>query len=202
MPFTPGYTPWNKGRFLGQKKPLAPAEVEIIRAALESEGKLRDIAMFDLAIDCKLRGCDLIRLRIRDLFAGPRVRDRAAVVQKKTKRPVMFELSPRTRANLEKWRGYATDSPEDYIFPNLLGSHMSVRQYARIVKKWIALAGLEPSLYATHTMRRTKVAQLYRTTGNLRAVQLLLGHSNIASTVHYLGVDVEDALNLAEQIKM
>jgi integrase len=199
---TPKRRPWNKGRLIGQKRPLLPKQVWAIRARLELAGTLRDLALFNLAIDSKLRGCDLVRLNVSDLVIGNRVRDRVTVIQSKTKRPVQFEVSENTRESIWNW----VCSPEmrgcACLFPSRLHDrpHVSTRQYARLVRDWVSVFGLEPSSYGTHSLRRTKAAQIYRKTGNLRAVQLLLGHAKVDSTVRYLGVELEDALSIAEKI--
>ena len=201
MPFTPGYVPWNKGRCTGQRRPFKIAEVETIRARLQGRNKLRELAMFNLAIDSKLRGCDLIAIRIEDVLVGSTVRDRASIMQKKTKALVQFEIGSRARASLEAWIGVLGEK-RGPLFPSrqVPGRALTVRSYARIVDSWILLAGLEKGLYGTHTLRRTKATVLYRQTGNLRAVQLLLGHKSIENTVRYLGVDVDDALELSGQM--
>ncbi len=194
--------PWNKGRLVGQKRPLLPKQVWAIRARLELAGNLRDLALFNLAIDSKLRGCDLVCLKVVDLVVGDRVRDRATVIQSKTKRPVQFEVSENTRDSIWTW----VCGPEMHgcvcLFPSRLHDrpHVSTRQYARLVRDWVSAIGLDPSGYGTHSLRRTKAAQIYRKTGNLRAVQLLLGHAKVDSTVRYLGVELEDALSIAEKI--
>ena len=193
---------WNKGRIVGQKRPLLPKQVWAIRARLELAGNLRDLALFNLAIDSKLRGCDLVCLKVADLIVGDSVRDRVSVIQSKTKRPVQFEVSENTRESIRDW----VLSPEMrgcvFLFPSRLHDrpHLSTRQYARLVRDWVSAIGLDPSGYGTHSLRRTKAAQIYRKTGNLRAVQLLLGHTKVDSTVRYLGVELEDALSIAEKI--
>jgi site-specific recombinase XerC len=195
---------WNKGRLLGQKRPLRPKDVWAIRIRLQLEGRKRDLAMFNLAIDSKLRGCDLVRLQTTDVCLGDRVRDRAVVIQKKTRRPVQFELTDQTRSSVQDWLDHRGKIGSDYVFPSRISKrpHISTRQYARIVKKWVASAGLDSSAYGTHSMRRTKAALIYKKTGNLRAVQLLLGHTKLESTVRYLGIEVDDALNISEQVEL
>ncbi|WP_299368951.1 tyrosine-type recombinase/integrase [uncultured Tateyamaria sp.] len=199
---TPKRRAWNKGRIIGQKRPLLPKQVWAIRARLELAGNLRDLALFNVAIDSKLRGCDLVKLLVADLVKDGRVRERASVVQSKTRRPVRFELSDSTRDTVIAW----TRSPEmigcRYMFPSRFHDrqHISTRQYGRIVRGWVSSIGLEPSGSGTHSLRRTKVAEIYRKTGNLRAVQLLLGHTKVDSTVRYLGVELDDALSIAESI--
>ena len=198
----PKRRPWNKGRLVGQKRPLLPKQVWAIRARLELADNLRDLALFNLAIDSKLRGCDLVRLKVIDLVSGDRVRERVSVIQSKTNQPVQFEVSESTRDSLWNW----VSSPEmhgcRYLFPSRFHDrpHVSTRQYGRLVRNWVSAIGLDPSGYGTHSMRRTKAALIYRKTGNLRAVQLLLGHTKVDSTVRYLGVELEDALSIAEKI--
>jgi len=196
--------PWNKGRLIGQKRPLKPKDVWSIRVRLQLEGRKRDLALFNLAIDSKLRGCDLVSLQVDDVSVGGRVRDRATVIQKKTGRPVQFEITEQTRASIRDWVSEGNLKSEDYLLPSCRReqSHLSTRQYARIVHAWVESAGLDSSAYGTHSMRRTKAAQIYRKTGNLRAVQLLLGHTKLESTVRYLGIEVDDALSIAEQVEL
>jgi integrase len=160
----------------------------------------RDRALFDLAIDSKLRGCDLVRIRIGDLVAGDAIRERALVIQRKTSRSVQFEILEPARSTLLTWLERRCGSIEDYAFPSRCNpsSHVSTRQYCRLVDEWVSAVGLRPQDYETHSLRRTKAAMIYKQTGNLRAVQILLGHTKIESTVRYLGVDVKNALELAE----
>ena len=196
--------PWNKGCLIGQKRPLKPKEVWAIRARLQLERCKRDLALFNLAIDSKLRGCDLVRLKFDDIYAAGRVRERGTIIQKKTGRPVQFEITEHTRSSIEDWLSEIAARKELYLFPSRFRAlpHLSTRQYARIVHAWVESAGLDSSAYGTHSMRRTKAAQIYKKTGNLRAVQLLLGHTKLESTVRYLGIEVDDALSIAEQVEL
>lgn len=200
----PDHPAWNKGRIIGQKRPLLPKHVWSIRVRLEMSGNKRDLALFNMAIDSKLRGCDLVCLRVREVFVAGRAKDRASVTQSKTGKPVRFEITETTRQSLERWIADPEMIGSEYLWPSRLhaSEHLSTRQYARILREWILSIGLEPSGYGTHSMRRTKVAQLYKKTGNLRAVQLLLGHTKMDSTVRYLGVDLDDALALSEGIDL
>lgn len=200
----PNSLPWNKGQLIGQKRPLAPKDVWAIRVRLELGGSPRDVAIFNLAIDSKLRACDLVRLKIQDVYVGSRARERATIIQKKTGRPVQFEISPHTRAALDALLGMTDSSRKGYLFPSRFkaSDHLSIRQYARLIHKWVEAAGLDSIVYGTHSMRRTKAAQIYRKTGNLRAVQILLGHTKLESTVRYLGIEVDDALTLSEQVEI
>lgn len=192
--------PWNAGRKIGAKRALKPQQVGAIRFWLDREGRLRDRALFDLAIDSKLRGCDVVKVRIGDLVTGGVVRNRAIVIQQKTGKPVQFELLEPARTSLLAWLEHRGGALEDYAFPSRLdqADHISTRQFARLVDEWVTAAGLRREDYGTHSLRRTKASIIYKATGNLRAVQILLGHTKIESTVRYLGVDVEDALTLAE----
>lgn len=197
-------TPWNKGRLVGQKRPLAPKHVWSIRIRLEMADDRRGLALFNLAIDSKLRACDLVALKVNDVFVGGQPRQRATVVQRKTGRPVQFEITDTTRAALERWLQHPALSSAKFLFPSRVhrARHISTRQYTHIVNMWIASVGLDPSGYETHSIRRTKAAKIYRKTGNLRAVQLLLGHTKLESTVRCLGIEVDDALKIAESIEL
>jgi integrase len=195
---------WNKGRLVGQKRPLWPKEVWAIRVRLQMKRRKRDLAMFNLAIDSKLRGCDLVSLRVDDVASGGRVRERATIVQHKTRRAVQFEITEQTRTSLQDWLIVRPPDRGSYIFPSRVHDqpYLTARQYARVLHEWIESAGMDSTAYGTHSLRRTKVAQIYRKPGNLRAVQLLLGHAKIESTVRYLGIEVDDALSLSEQVEL
>jgi len=158
--------------------------------------------MFNLAIDSKLRGCDVVALKVEDVAPGGYAIDRATVRQKKTGQPVRFELTEQTRQAVDDYIQIAGKKSGEFMFIGRRdpGRNMSTRQYARLVSDWIAKIGLDPHLFGTHSLRRTKATLIYRRTGNLRAVQLLLGHTKIESTVRYLGIDVDDALAIAEQV--
>jgi integrase len=193
-------TPWNRGRMVGAKLPLKPKHVWSLRFHLHRENRVRDLALFDLVIDSKLRGCDLIKLRTGDLILDGQPKLRATVIQQKTGKPVTFELTEQTRESLLAWLKLRGGNLEDFVFPSRTNpaAHISTRQYARLVDEWMVAIDLNPAFYGTHSMRRTKVALIYKKTGNLRAVQILLGHTKLESTVRYLGVDIDDALSLSE----
>jgi integrase len=125
-------------------------------------------------------------------------------MQQKTQRPVQFEITEQTREAVAKWIEWAGLKPENFLFPSRLreSPHLSTRQYARIVERWVREIGLDPAAYGTHSLRRTKASPIYRRTKNLRAVQLLLGHTKLESTVRYLGIEVDDALEMAEQTEV
>ncbi|MEO7551139.1 MAG: tyrosine-type recombinase/integrase [Croceibacterium sp.] len=203
-PAIQGRAAWNAGKTVGTKRPLTQKQIWAIRFFLDREGRLRDRALFDLAIDSKLRGCDLVKIKIGDLVAGPEIRTRAIVVQQKTGRPVQFELTGDVRASLLAWLQQRGGTVEGHAIPSRINHahHMSTRQYARLVDEWVTAIGLRRAEYGTHSLRRTKASMIYKATGNLRAVQILLGHTKIENTVRYLGVDVEDALMLAERTEI
>ncbi len=192
------------GKLTGQKPALKMKEVWSIRARLELRKRVRDLALFNLAIDSKLRACDLTTLKVNDVAAGGEVKTRGVIVQKKTGRPVQFEITEQTRVSLAALMRRHGLRSGDYLFPSRLANspHLSTRQYARIVQGWVSSIGLNPATYGTHSLRRTKAALIYRKTGNLRAVQLLLGHSKLESTVRYLGVEVDDALAISEGVDL
>lgn len=198
------HVPWNKGKLIGQKSPLKLKEIWAIRIRLQMAKSIRELALFNLAIDSKLRGCDLVKLRVCDIAQGNRVSSRAIIMQQKTHRPVQFEITEQTRDSLESWINQAKLKSEQYLFTSRIHSspHLSTRQYARIVENWVKSIGLDPAAYGTHTMRRTKATLVYRRTKNLRAVQLLLGHTKLESTVRYLGIEVDDALEISEQTEI
>lgn len=200
----PKSVPWNKGKLVGQKAPLKLKDIWAIRVRLQLAHQDRDLALFNLAIDSKLRACDLVKLRVHDVAHGNQIAPRAIVMQQKTQRPVQFEITEHTRQSIAAWINSAKLGGDDFLFPSRLhdSPHLSTRQYARIVHQWASTIGLDGNLYGTHSMRRTKVSLIYRRTKNLRAVQLLLGHARLESTVRYLGIEVDDALEMSEQTEI
>ena len=195
------HTPWNKGKLVGQKLPLKLKEIWAIRIRLQLTNCIRDLALFNLAIDSKLRSCDLLKLRVRDISHGSTVLRRASIMQQKTHHSVQFEITEQTRESISKLITHTGLKFEDYLFQSRfkISPHISTRQYARIMENWVKEIGLDPSVYGTHSMRRTKATLIYKRTHNLRAVQLLLGHTKLESTVRYLGIEVDDALKISEQ---
>jgi integrase len=202
VPASSRRAPWNKGKLIGAKPPLRPNQVWSIRTRLLIEKRTRDLALFNLAIDSKLRGCDVVALRVENVAPNGYAIDRAIVRQKKTGRPVKFELTDQTRQTVDDFLKAAGKKPGEYLFTGRRAPSqaMTTRQYARLLGGWVASIGLDPKMFGTHSLRRTKATLIYRRTGNLRAVQLLLGHTKIESTVRYLGIEVDDALAIAEQV--
>jgi len=195
---------WNKGKLVGQKSPLKLKEVWAIRTRLQLADRIRDLAVLNLAIDSKLRACDLVGLRVGDISHGSHIARRSIVLQKKTQRPVQFEITEQTAKAMSSWIERAGLWANDHLFPSRVrsSSHIWTRQYARLVKSWIDEIGFDSSAYGTHSLRRTKASLIYKRTKNLRAVQLLLGHTKLESTVRYLGIEVEDALEVVEQTEV
>jgi integrase len=199
---TPRTTPWNKGKMIGAKPPLRPSHVWSIRTKLQMKDRKRDLALFNFAIDSKLRGCDVVAVRVNDVAPSGYAMDRATVRQKKTGRPVRFELTDQTRQAIDEYLRLTGRKAGQFLFPGRGDGvrGMTTRQYARLVHEWVGSIGLDPAKFGTDSLRRTKAVLIYRRTGNLRAVQLLLGHSKIESTVRYLGIEVDDAIEIAEKI--
>lgn len=191
---------WNKGKRVGQKKAFKLEDIWRIRIRLELEKQLEQLVIFNLAIDSKLRSSDLIRLKVRDISSGSLIQSRAIIEQKKTHREVQFEITSKTQQCLNLWINNQNLTPSDYLFPSprKQGHHMSYHYYSGIVKQWANKLGLDITQYNTHSLRRTKASLIYAKTKNLRAIQLLLGHSKLESTIEYLGVEIEDALTISE----
>ena len=188
--------PWNAGRMTGAKAPLKPKHIWAIRQQLKSVGSIRDLAMFNIALDAKLR--------LADIAQGGAIRQRSTIIQQKTGRPVPFEITEAAREALAQWLERRGRRRDDWLFPSRSrdGAHTGTRQYARLVDAWVGTIDLNPSAYGTLGLRRTKVALIHKKTGNLRACQLLLGHGKLESTVRCLGIEVDDALEISEQIEL
>jgi integrase len=199
----PKRIPWNKGKLIGPRPPLRQKHVWAIRTRLQIERQVRELALFNLAIDSKLRGCDLVAIRVDDVAPNGYAIERTSVRQRKTGRPVRFELTEQTRQTIDEYLATVVRKSGEYLFSGLrAGESMTTRQYARLLADWLVGIGLDPHVYGTHSLRRTKATLIYRRTGNLRAVQLLLGHTKIESTVRYLGIDIDDALAISEQVEI
>jgi len=186
------------------KPPPRPKHVWSIRTRLLIDGRIRDLALFNLAIDSKLRGCDVVGLKVEDVAPNGYTIDRATVRQKKTGRPVKFELTDQTRQAVDQYLKVACKNSGEFLFTGRRGNGqcMTTRQYPRLLSEWVKSIGLDPKLFGTHSLRRTKATLIYRRTGNLQAVQLLLGHTKIESTVRYLGIEVDDAFSIAEHVEV
>ena len=199
--------PWNKGKAVGQMAPFTADQAALIRPLLKAEGKIRDLALFNMGIDTMLRASDLLPLRVVNItdHNGDVVHE-FTVRQKKTGKGHVVALTPETRDSVADWILAAGKGPEDFLWTSIgnrkTGRHLMRNQYANLVKYWCYLARLDPKTHSTHSMRRSKSAAIYEKTLNLAACQHLLGHKNIGSTAHYLGVDQRKALDLAKRIKI
>lgn len=164
--------PWSRGKLIGQKPPLRPKHVWSVCTKLQMEGRMRDLAMFNLAIDSKLRGCDVIALKVEDVAPSGYAVDRATVRQRKTGQPVRFELTEQTRQAIDDFVRVAGKKPGEFLFTGRRGPArcLTTRQYARLVSSWIAGIGLDPHLFGTHSLRRTKASLIYRRTGNVELI--------------------------------
>jgi integrase len=204
LPTTLNRIPWNKGKLTGAKPPLRQKHVWAIRTKLQIDQRTRDLALFNLAIDSKLRGCDVVAVKVEDIAPNGYCAERVTVRQRKTKRPVRFELTEQTRQAVDDYIRTADKKTGEFLFTasRKQDRRMTTRQYARLLSDWISSIGLDPHAFGTHSLRRTKATLIYCRTGNLRAVQLLLGHTKIESTVRYLGIEVDDALSIAEQVDL
>jgi integrase len=202
--YQPNQVPWNKGKLVGQKLRLKLQEIWAVRIRLQIHDRHRDLALFNLAVDSKLRAGDLLKLRVSDVSNGGRIGSRAMIMQQKAGRPVQFGITSRTREAISKWIRHADLGGTAYLFPSRISGtlHISTRQYARIVESWVAGIGLDSTAYGTHSLRRTNASLIYRRTKNLRAMQLLLGHAKLESAVRTLGIEIDDALELAEQTEV
>lgn len=192
----------RKGMLVGPKRPFKVGEVWEIRQYLKIKGRTRDLALFNLGVDSKLRACDLLCLRVSDIGTENVVFPEATVIQKKTEVPVTFEISETTRESVSAWVEVAELGASDYLWAsrNSGSKHLSMRQYSRIIKEFAKIVGGNPNSYGTHSIRRTKVTMIYQKTQNLRACQLLLGHKKIENTVRYLGLELKDALKISREI--
>jgi integrase len=190
----------NKKNHSGVKKPFRLEEIWRIRTRLEIENSLMQLALLNLAIDSKLRASDLLPLKVCDISSQERMFARVKLIQQKTDVEVQFEVTARTQQSLMKWIFVADLKTSDYLFPSLRRNEqpISYSYYRSLVRSWASNIGLDPNLYGTHSMRRTKATLVYAKTKDIRAVQLLLGHTRVDNTIRYLGVELEDALTLSE----
>ena len=190
----------NKKNHSGVKKPFRLEEIWRIRTRLEIENSLMQLALLNLAIDSKLRASDLLPLRVCDISSQERMFARVKLIQQKTDVEVQFEVTARTQQSLMKWIFVAALKTSDYLFPSLIRNEqpISYSYYRSLVRSWASNIGLDPNLYGTHSMRRTKATLVYAKTKDIRSVQLLLGHTRVDNTIRYLGVELEDALTLSE----
>ena len=183
--------PWNKGKLTGQKPPLKLKEIWAIRIRLQISNQIRDLALFNLAIDSSLNASDLVQLRVGDIAKGRRILAKVTITPPTSERPSCFALSPETRHAVAAWIEHQTLKANDYLFPTRLHAspYLSIRQFARVVESWVSSIGLDPRNYGTQSLRRTKPALIYRKTKDLAAAQMLLGHSRRSTTARFFDIE-------------
>ena len=184
--------PWNKGKVIGQKLPLSLKQIRSIRICLKAARRMRELALFNIAIDSNLIACDIIKLRVRDIAKGRHILSRATIAQLESQRSIQFEITEETRNAVAAWIARKKLKANQYLFPSRLSEspHLSTRQYARLVASWVRSIGLDPGAYGTQSLRRTRAALIYRRTKSLLAAQLFLGHTRPRSTARFLGIEV------------
>jgi len=193
----------NKGKVVGAKRAFTEAQIQGLRLALTTKGMVRDLALFETALSTMLRSGDLVRLKVSDVRDSLGQMKRSFTIRmEKTSKPVEVTISETAREAIEALIAHNGIDDQHYLFTaptRPKGEHMASVTYRKLVKDWCRLIHLDPAQYSTHSLRRTRPSIIYRRTGNLRSIQLLLGHSNIGMTQRYLGIEEEDALDLARQ---
>lgn len=210
MPKPRKQKPWNKGNSVGQKPALTPDEVQAIRVLVARSFPLPDQLIFAVGIESSLRASDLVRLTVSDVCLADAPRSVVHIIPMKTAESsstkVAFELAPETQKLLLAHIGANGLGVADSLFTQLrgvaLGHAISEREYAALLKKWVTAIGLNPQLYGTHSIRRSRPAHVYRQTANLRICQLMLGHTNITTTQSYLGVEEAETLEAARLYRL
>lgn len=184
-------TPWNKGKVTGRKLALNPQQVRSIRSRLKAAQRMRELALFSLAIDSSLSPSDVVQLRVSDIAKGRRILTQVTITPPVSQRTSSFVLSAETRAAVAAWMKHQELKSNAYLFPTRLHASpfLSVRQYARLVASWVRSIGLKPRDYGTQSLRRTKPALIYRKTKDLAAAQMLLGHSRLRSTARFFDIE-------------
>lgn len=196
--------PLKKRRVRGAMRPFKPGDIRALETRLANEERWRDLALLRLGVDTLLRASDLVRICIDEVLDHHNdVVARGEIVMKKTQKPIKFTLSADTKLAVERWVALRPAFSGEWLFPGREnGDHLSEVQYRKIVKRWVGMLGLDPKHYSTHSLRRTKAAELYRQTHNLKAVSILLGHTDTNVTSRYLGIEQADALDLADKVRI
>ncbi len=208
------HKPWNKWKIVGSKPALTAQQVQIIKSVLAEKESLRNQLLFSLAIDSSLRWADLVTLRVADVMLHWKTLDKIRIIPSKTKnssgKAIVFEATPYTANLLERYVIETKKLAHEYLFTREdkdftnkhVSTHILTQSYAWLVKRWIAYAGLEPMLYGTQSLRRTRPAHIYAITGNLRACQIMLGHTSISTTQVYLWIEESETLDIARQFPL
>ncbi len=193
--------PWNKNKSVGQKKPFTPKQVRLLKDILKSKNLVRDLALLSLGLDTMLRAGDLLKLLVEDVMNHKEeIKDEIVMKQQKTKESHIVIISEETKEYLKNWINKSKKYEDDYLFTSKdYSKPMSVRWYSELVKSWVSLIGLDSKLYSTHSLRRTRASLIYRKTGNIEAVRLLLGQRSVVSTSNYLNIDKQEALKIGRE---
>lgn len=195
--------PWNKGKAVGPKRAFTEDQIKALRYALTAKGMVRDLALFETALSTMLRSGDLLALKVEDVQdAHLGIYTDITVKMEKTDKQVLVSIAAPARKALQDLIAWRDLKGPHYLFTaydRAFGEHLSTTAYRTMVKEWCRLIHLDPREYSTHSLRRTRPSIIYKKTGNLRAIQLLLGHSDIGMTQRYLGIDEQDALALAAE---
>ncbi len=202
-------SPWNKGVKTGQRDPFSRSAVRRIKKMLAKRGDagLRDLALFSTSIDTMLRVPDLLGLTVKDVRQRNRVmRDTVDLTSADGERRMQCTLSNGTMNVLDQWINHSGKRPSDHLFTGQTGARsktITARQFSRLVKVWASEIGLDASLYGTESLRRTRSKYILNRTGNLEAVRVLLGQSDIGSTARFLGdSEPQDALAISRAYEM
>jgi integrase len=199
---------WNRGVVVGQKIGFTKQEARTIRHLLENKGNLRDLTLFCTGVDLAFRSVDLLSLRVRDILSlEGRIKEAVTIRQQKTQKPVTTYLTSGTQNILERWLEEMRGERDSFLFPSRkrAGARSKAITHARLaqlIKEWAKWAGLNPELYSTHSLRRTRVSEMYRVTGNHDACRIYLGQTHLDHTQRYLGTNQEIVREIAEGVEI
>lgn len=198
------HRPWNAGLSVGKKQPFTPEQLKELYGRLKRDGKTRELAMLTTAVDSMLRASDLLHLKVKIVRDSKgQMRERIHVRQQKTNRRVVCALGSESRDSLLTWIKQKDLQPGDYLFPGRTSRKaLCRRQFQDIVKSWVRMLNLPEENYGTHSLRRSKAVIVFSQTHDPSKVQLLLGQSTLAAAQEYLGVTEEEALKIAESIRL
>ena len=193
----------KKKRIEGQKKPFTRKEIGLIQELLKIKDDKRSLALFTLGIDSMLRASDLVNLEVETITDHEgKVKNKFSVIQIKTGQPVEITLTQKTIDYVQDWLN-SESIYYGYVFKGAtIDSHLSIERYRVGIKNWVKSIGLNPREYSTHSVRRTKPSIVYKETGNIEEVKRMLGHTTLAMTSEYLGIDKEKVSDLATRINV
>ncbi len=192
--------PWNKNKSVGQKKPISDSQINHLREYLTNQNNLRDLSLFSLQIDTMVRSSDLIKLKVDDVMnMSGEIVDMINIKQKKTRNPHIVIMSDITANILLQYIKKENLQPHDFLFQGYRAKHICYDMHRRLWKKWIAILGIDPRNYSTHTGRRTRATMVYKDTKDPLLVMKLLGQKNLSSTTEYLGMDKQNARDIYKE---